>query len=196
MSVNTTTFELVVGLGNPGPKYEETRHNAGFWFLDTLASRYNASFRPEKRFFGDYCKVRISGRDIHLLKPTTFMNRSGQSIAAAANYYKIKPENILVIHDELDLPPGVIRIKRGGGHGGHHGLRDTIAQIGKDFWRVRLGIGHPGHKDAVVGYVLKRASKEDQKLIDDAAYEGVCESENLLDGNLDKAVQVLHSRKP
>lgn len=196
MSVNTTTFELVVGLGNPGPKYEETRHNAGFWFLDTLASRYNTSFRPEKRFFGDYCKARISGRDIHLLKPTTYMNRSGQSIAAAANYYKIKPENILVIHDELDLPPGVIRIKRSGGHGGHNGLRDTIAQIGKDFWRVRLGIGHPGHKDAVVGYVLKRASKEDQKLIDDATYEGVCESENLLDGNLDKAVQVLHSRKP
>ena len=196
MSVKSAHIKLVVGLGNPGSKYDETRHNAGFWFLDQMASRYNGTLRPEKRFSGEFCKVQISGRDVLLLKPSTFMNLSGQSIQAAASYYKVAPEEVLVIHDELDLPPGTIRIKQGGGHGGHNGLRDTIARIGKEFWRVRLGIGHPGHKDAVVSYVLKRATKEDQALIDDAIYACVCESENLLGEDLNKAIQNLHSRKP
>lgn len=195
MSGKAARFDLIVGLGNPGPKYEETRHNAGFWFLDALAEEFGASFRPEKRYSGDYCKVRSGSRDVHLLKPATFMNRSGQSIQALSAYYKLSPENILVVHDELDLPPGTIRIKQGGGHGGHNGLRDTIACIGKDFWRVRLGIGHPGHKDAVVGYVLKRASREDQQHIDDAIHDGIREARDLLDGQLDRAIQALHSRK-
>ena len=195
MSGKSARFDLIVGLGNPGPKYEETRHNAGFWFLDALAEEFGTNFRPEKRYSGDYCKVRSGSCDVHLLKPNTFMNRSGQSIQALSAYYKLSPENILVVHDELDLPPGTIRIKQGGGHGGHNGLRDTIACIGKDFWRVRLGIGHPGHKDAVVGYVLKRASREDQQHIEDAISDGVREAKNLLEGHLDRAIQTLHSRK-
>jgi PTH1 family peptidyl-tRNA hydrolase len=195
MSDNATQFELVVGLGNPGPKYTETRHNAGFWFLDALAHRYNASFKHESRFSGELSKARICDKDIYLLKPSTFMNLSGQSISAVASYFKIPAQKILVVHDELDLPAGTIRIKQGGGHGGHNGLRDSIATLGKDFWRLRLGIGHPGHKDAVVGYVLKRASKEDQRLIDDAIYEGMVESENLLSLSLTKAMQALHSRR-
>ncbi len=196
MSVKTAHIKLVVGLGNPGSKYDETRHNAGFWFLDQLVSRYNGTFRSEKRFSGEFCKVQVSGRDVLLLRPSTFMNLSGQSIQAAASYYRVAPEEILVIHDELDLPPGTVRIKQGGGHGGHNGLRDTIAHIGKEFWRVRLGIGHPGHKDAVVSYVLKRASKDEQNLIDDTICACVCESENLFGNDLNKAIQNLHTRKP
>ncbi len=195
MDTGNTRFDLLVGLGNPGTKYEETRHNAGFWFLDRLADRYSATFKADKRFFGEIAKVRISGMDIILLKPATFMNLSGQSIAAAARYFKIDPSNVLIVHDEIDLPPGTIRVKQGGGHGGHNGLRDTIAKFGKNFWRVRLGVGHPGHKDAVVAYVLKRASKEEQQLIDDAIDDGIREVENLLVENLDKAIQFLHSRK-
>lgn len=195
MSESAPQFDLIVGLGNPGPKYEETRHNAGFWFLDELAQKYSAAFKSESRFSGDLCKARIGTREILLLKPTTFMNLSGQSIAAVANYFKIAPERILVVHDELDLPPGTIRVKQGGGHGGHNGLRDAIAKLGKDFWRIRVGIGHPGHKDAVVGYVLKRAGSDEERLIEDAVSSGVNEAENLLGENFNKAVQALHSRK-
>ncbi len=195
-SESSAQFELIVGLGNPGPKYETTRHNAGFWFLDALAGQYKVNFRSESRFHGDLAKARIRERDVLLLKPTTFMNLSGKSVAGVAKYFKIKLEHIIVVHDELDLPPGVIRIKQAGGHGGHNGLRDVSNHLGKDFWRIRLGIGHPGHKDAVVAYVLKRAGKEDQQMIDAAIDDGVNELEHLIDGQLNKAVQALHSRKP
>ncbi|HBR98638.1 MAG TPA: aminoacyl-tRNA hydrolase [Gammaproteobacteria bacterium] len=196
MSASSVACKLVVGLGNPGPKYAETRHNAGFWFLDALAERNAGDFHPEKRFFGDYTKVRIAGHDVHLLKPTTFMNHSGRAIQAVANFFKIGAEQIVVVHDELDLPPGVIRLKQSGGHGGHNGLRDTIAQVGRDFWRIRLGIGHPGHKDDVVGFVLKRAPQAEQSLIDEAIDAGLGESERWVSGDLAQAMQVLHARKP
>lgn len=196
MSESEVGFDLIAGLGNPGPKYEETRHNAGFWFLDELAARYQGVFRPDKQFSGDVCKVRVGTRDIHLLKPSTFMNRSGQAISALASYYRIPPERVLLVHDELDLPVGAVRIKQGGGHGGHNGLRDTIARLGKDFWRVRLGIGHPGHKDEVVSYVLSRTPKSDHALIMDAIADCMSEFERLSQGELNKAMQYLHSRKP
>lgn len=188
-------FKLIVGLGNPGPEYQNTRHNAGFWFLDEVAASFGGSFRAEKRFFADFAKIQASGNDIILLKPQTFMNRSGQSVRAASSYYKISPEQVLVVHDELDLPPGVIKVKQAGGHGGHNGLRDTISSIGKEFWRIRIGIGHPGHKDDVVGFVLKRAAKNDQQLIDDAIYRGVKVFDGLIEKGRDKAIQELHSHK-
>ncbi|GHF95620.1 aminoacyl-tRNA hydrolase [Thalassotalea marina] len=162
------TIQLVVGLGNPGPEYTKTRHNAGVWFVEELASRYNISLRPEKKYFGYYGKGDIGGNLVHLLVPTTFMNRSGQAVAPLANFYKMSVENILVAHDEMDMEPGVCKIKQGGGHGGHNGLRDIIARMAnnKDFYRLRIGIGHPGHKDKVTGHVLGKASPSEQKLMD------------------------------
>ncbi|WP_286232796.1 aminoacyl-tRNA hydrolase [Thalassotalea sediminis] len=162
------TIQLVVGLGNPGPEYTNTRHNAGVWFVEELASRYNISLRPEKKYFGYYGKGDIGGNVVHLLVPTTFMNRSGQAVAPLANFYKIPVEDILVAHDELDMEPGICKIKKGGGHGGHNGLRDTIARLAnnKDFYRLRIGIGHPGHRDKVTGHVLGKAPASEQTLID------------------------------
>jgi len=144
-------IRLIVGLGNPGSEYQNTRHNAGFWFVDRLADEYREPFRLEKKFFGEICKVSITGQPCWLLKPMTYMNKSGQSLAAIASYYKIEPQNILVAHDELDHDAGSTRLKLGGGHAGHNGLRDIISAIGtKDFYRLRLGIGHPGNKKQVV----------------------------------------------
>ena len=167
--------------------------DSGFW-TDSLISVMQLS-EPKNDFFGELSKARICGRDIYLLKPTTFMNRSGQSIVSVANYFRIAVENILIVHDELDLAAGTIRLKQGGGHGGHNGLRDSIAVLGKEFWRLRLGIGHPGHKDDVVSYVLKRASNDEQQLIDDAIDSGIQAAEWLFGGQLNKAMQMLHSRK-
>ncbi|EDY86775.1 peptidyl-tRNA hydrolase [gamma proteobacterium HTCC5015] len=187
-------IEMLVGLGNPGDKYTETRHNAGFWFLDEVAARYGASFRPDSKFQGEAASIRFEGRDIRLLKPTTFMNHSGRSISAMARFYKIPVEHILVAHDELDLDPGVARLKRAGGHGGHNGLRDTIAAMGKDFWRLRIGIGHPGHRDDVVGYVLKNASKSERQQITNSLMDVDDVLDTLLSGQLEKAMMQLHSR--
>ena len=145
MSGKTVTIDLIVGLGNPGSKYEQTRHNAGFWFVEEIARLKGAHFRPESKFSGEVCKLVLEGRDVWLLKPDTFMNRSGLSVHKLASFYKIPVENILVAHDELDLEPGTARLKTAGGHGGHNGLRDIIAQMGKEFHRLRIGIGHPGH---------------------------------------------------
>ena len=143
-------FELIAGFGNPGSEYAATRHNAGFWFVDELARQYGGTFSIDKRFFAAVADVRIDGRKVFLVKPMNFMNNSGQGLAAVARFYKIEPEKILVAHDELDLPPGHIRLKKAGGHGGHNGLRDSLAKLGSgDFWRLRIGIGHPGHKSAV-----------------------------------------------
>lgn len=187
--------QLVVGLGNPGPRYAETRHNVGFWFADRLASRYGATFQRAGRFYGELAQIESDGR-LWLLKPDTYMNRSGQSLAAMARYYRYAPEQILVAHDELDLPPGTVRLKRGGGHGGHNGLRDIMTQFGaRDFLRLRIGIGHPGSSDQVTNYVLSRASREDETLIDEAIDEAVKIFPHILDGNLEKAMHVLHSRK-
>ncbi|MEY6433014.1 aminoacyl-tRNA hydrolase [Thioalkalicoccus limnaeus] len=185
----------MVGLGNPGPRYEPTRHNVGFWLVDRIAARHAVAFRTETRLHGLACRLAVDGGDLRLLKPTTFMNHSGQAVAAMARYFAIPPERILVAHDELDLPPGSLRLKFGGGHAGHNGLRDTIQQLGsRDFWRLRIGIGHPGDKAQVVGYVLDRPNRDDeQRILDaiDAADEGLSE---LTGGAFQRVMNRLHVR--
>ncbi len=190
-------IQLIVGLGNPGAQYEQTRHNAGFWFVEAIARRHGGSFKSETKFHGEACKVLIDGKELWLLKPMTFMNKSGQAIAALARFYKIAPENILVAHDELDLPPGAVRLKQGGGHGGHNGLRDTIAQLGgsRDFLRLRIGIGHPGHSSQVTGYVLGKAPADEQRQIEEAIDDTVDILPLAVDGDLQKAMNQLHAKK-
>jgi len=189
------SIKLIVGLGNPGDQYVQTRHNAGFWFVEEIARQFGVEFRPETKFLGLTCRVQSNGMDFWLLKPTTFMNRSGQSIQALAKFYKIAPEEILVAHDELDIDPGMVRLKKGGGHGGHNGLRDTIAALGtKDYYRLRIGIGHPGHKSQVVDFVLKACGKADRQLIDDASYEVTKFLPEIIQGQFDKAMNELHRK--
>ncbi|MEQ3693735.1 MAG: aminoacyl-tRNA hydrolase [Alcanivorax sp.] len=190
-------IRLIVGLGNPGAEYEQTRHNAGAWLVERLARQEGISLSPDKKFFGLSGKGRIAGQECFLLLPTTFMNRSGQSVAALANFYKIKPNEILVAHDELDMPAGVAKFKIGGGHGGQNGLRDIIAQLGnqKDFHRLRVGIGHPGDKSLVTGHVLGRASKAEQQSIDHVIDEAICVLPDAISGDLAKAMNRLHSFK-
>lgn len=187
-------IKLIVGLGNPGNQYEQTRHNAGFWFVEEVARQYNVQFRPETKFLGEAARIQSNGQDFWLLKPSTFMNRSGQSIQALAKFYKIPVEAILVAHDELDLDPGVARLKKSGGHGGHNGLRDTIAALGtKDFQRLRLGIGHPGDRNKVVDFVLKAPSKPEYQQIDDAIYQASKVLPLVLNGEQEKAMNELHT---
>lgn len=190
-----TPLQLIVGLGNPGPEYDRTRHNAGADFVTELARREGASLVPEAKFFGLTARIFVNGRDLRLLIPTTFMNRSGQAIAAMANFYKIPPEAILVAHDELDLNPGVARFKQGGGHGGHNGLRDTISALGNNnnFRRLRIGIGHPGSAAQVVGFVLKKAPSSEQQLIDDAIDAALRVMPDAVKGNWSIATQNLHT---
>ncbi|MDA3869280.1 MAG: aminoacyl-tRNA hydrolase [Gammaproteobacteria bacterium] len=188
-------LKLIVGLGNPGSEYTETRHNAGFWFVEELASACGVSFRHEKKFLGEVAKINIGGRDIWLLKPQTFMNRSGQAIKSLLSFYRLQPENVLVAHDELDLEAGDIKLKTGGGHGGHNGLRDTIAHLGiKEFHRLRIGIGHPGSKDQVVDYVLHRPSLNERIAIDLAIREARAVMPLLAEGAMEKAMHQLHSK--
>lgn len=190
-------FSLIAGFGNPGSEYASTRHNAGFWFVDELARQIGASFTSDKRAFSHVASAQVSGRKLVLVKPMNYMNNSGQGLAAIARFYKIDTGRILVAHDELDIPPGHIRLKHGGGHGGHNGLRDSVAKLGgADFWRLRIGIGHPGHKSAVSGYVLKRASADDQRLIDEAIELALQESMTIIDGDINVATKALHSHKP
>ena len=194
MAALTAKLRLIVGLGNPGADYVDTRHNAGFWLIDEIAADQSLSFRFEKRFNADECKFKADGRDVFLQKPQTFMNRSGQSVAALARYYKIAAEEILVIHDELDLPPGVNRIKQSGGHGGHNGLRDIINHLGsRDFFRLRVGIGHPGDSKQVVDYVLHKPSVADLSAIEAANRDTLAVMPQLLEGRIDKAMQALHT---
>lgn len=192
-----TPLQLIVGLGNPGPDYDRTRHNAGADFVTELARRAGASLLPEQKFFGLTARISFHGRDLRLLIPTTFMNRSGQAIAALAQFYKIPTEAILVAHDELDLPPGVARFKQGGGHGGHNGLRDTISALGNNanFMRLRLGIGHPGSASQVVGFVLKKAPANEQELIDDAIDQAIGVMPEAVKGHWGVAMQNLHTKK-
>lgn len=189
--------ELVAGLGNPGPQYAETRHNAGFWFVDALAAREGEVFRANPRFFGETCEVRLEGRRVRLLKPDTYMNRSGQSLAAIARFYRCPVESILVVHDEIDLPPGTVKLKRGGGHGGHNGLRDIVSALGsRDFARLRIGVGHPGSADDVVDYVLHRPSRDDAKSIVASIEEAMGQLPRILAGDLQGAMNALHRRSP
>lgn len=167
------TIKLIVGLANPGAEYAATRHNAGAWFVDLLAERLRAPLREEAKFFGYTSRVTLGGEDVRLLVPTTFMNLSGKAVAAMASFFRINPDEILVAHDELDLPPGVAKFKLGGGHGGHNGLKDIISKLGNNpnFHRLRIGIGHPGDKNKVVGFVLGKPPVSEQKLIDEAIDE-------------------------
>ena len=188
-------IKMMVGLGNPGSEYEQTRHNAGFWFIDELAWQYKATLKEEKKFFGSVARISISGSDLWLLKPSTFMNRSGQAVAALAQFYKIKPEEILVVHDELDIPCGRIKFKLGGGNGGHNGLKDIQARLGTpDFYRLRLGIDHPGDRNLVVGYVLNKPSPEHRQQIDEAINKSLKSRSILLAGEWEEAVRFLHSK--
>jgi PTH1 family peptidyl-tRNA hydrolase len=188
-----SSIRAIVGLGNPGAEYEYTRHNAGFWFVDLLAEAGGAQYRVESKFQGVLAKVRIGGGDLLLLKPATYMNRSGQAAQALASFYKFAPEEILVAHDELDLPPGTARLKRGGGHGGHNGLRSLHQHLGESYARLRLGIGHPGNKDLVHDYVLGRPSQPDLRLIEDALSRSQAAMDTLMKQTWDKASQQLHT---
>jgi PTH1 family peptidyl-tRNA hydrolase len=187
-------IQLVAGLGNPGSQYEQTRHNAGFWLVDELARLYGAHFRVENKFSGEVCRITMGGRDIWLLKPDTFMNRSGMAVRKLADFYKIPLEHILVAHDELDLDAGCARLKTDGGHGGHNGLRDIIAQMGgKTFHRLRIGIAHPGSKDKVVDYVLQRPTADEKIAISQSIDKALQVWPLLLEGEWEKAVHRLHS---
>ncbi|MCP4042224.1 MAG: aminoacyl-tRNA hydrolase [Gammaproteobacteria bacterium] len=188
-------IQVVVGLGNPGPRYADTRHNVGYWFADCLAAEYGGTFRRASRFHGDLVQLDCGGK-FWLLKPETFMNHSGQSLLALAHYYRIPPDRILVVHDDLDLPPGSVRLKRGGGHGGHNGLRDIVACLGsRDFQRLRIGIGHPGDSNQVVDYVLNRASREDEEQFHAVIDASIKVFPRILEGSFEKAMNVLHSKK-
>jgi peptidyl-tRNA hydrolase, PTH1 family len=189
-----TPVQLVAGLGNPGPKYTETRHNAGFWFADALARRHGGTFRQENKFAGEVARITLGGRDVWLLKPQTFMNRSGQSLKLLAAFYRIPVEAILVVHDEIDLPPGEARLKRGGGHGGHNGLRDIMAHLGGNFLRLRLGVGHPGHKDQVVDYVLHRPTREEETDLLGSIDRALDVMPEVAAGELERAMHKLHSK--
>jgi peptidyl-tRNA hydrolase, PTH1 family len=191
----STGIELLVGLGNPGPAYAETRHNAGFWFLDRLARRHALSFREHARFYGHVARLTLDGGSCWLLKPMSFMNRSGQGTAALANFYRIPPTHILVVHDELDLPPGTVRLKQGGGSGGNKGLGDIIACLGdRGFSRLRLGVGHPGQRDQVTPYLLSRPSETEREAIV-AAIEAALELlPAILSGESAKVMNQLHRK--
>ena len=188
-------IQLIAGLGNPGKKYEQTRHNAGFWFVDEVARGCSALFKVESKFKSELARCSIAGHDCRLQKPMDFMNRSGLPVAALASFYQIVRSSILVVHDDLDLPPGTVRLKQGGGHGGHNGLRDLIPHLGgSDFLRLRIGIGHPGHRDDVVGYVLNAATREERAAIDRAIDNAVRVLPGIIAGNVGVAMQQLHSK--
>ena len=188
------SLKLLVGLGNPGPEHSDTRHNAGFWFLDRLAANFNATFTTDNRFFGQLARVQQNDIDCRLFKPQTYMNNSGRAVLSVANYFKILPEQILVAHDEIDLPPGTVRLKQGGGHAGHNGVRDIIDALGsRDFNRLRIGVGHPGNKEQVIGSVLGRPSRADKKLIDDAIEQALELIPLLLAGEYARAMTQLHT---
>lgn len=187
-------IKLIVGLGNPGREYEGTRHNAGFWWVDVFAHAHQFNFKVESKFHGLAARGQVHGRELYLLKPQTFMNVSGRAVGALAQFYKIAPEHMLVVHDELDLPPGSARLKLGGGHGGHNGLKDIIAHLGtKDFWRLRLGIGHPGERAGVSDYVLNAPRREEAVLIEQAMQRAQDVAHLIVEGKLEAAMLKLHS---
>ena len=187
-------IKLIVGLGNPGAEYARTRHNAGFWLVDELARRHGGTFRHEGKHQAELARVRIGGEDIWLAKPMTFMNRSGGPVSSVLGFYKIAPAEMLVAHDEIDLPSGTIRLKQAGGHGGHNGLRDLISAQGDEFWRLRIGVGHPGTKNDVVDFVLTHAGKDEQRAIDETITAGADAIEEMLRAGAQIAMNKLHSR--
>jgi len=190
-------IKLLVGLGNPGPEYEDTRHNAGFWLLDAYARELKLSWAIDNSCWGLVARTQFQGHKVWLLKPQTFMNVSGKSVGALARFFKIQPEEILVAHDELDIEPGQVKVKKGGGHAGHNGLRDIHAQLGSsDYWRLRLGVGHPGDKAEVLNWVLKKPSPDHRKALEEAMARCVKALPLLLSGEMEKATALIHTSKP
>ena len=190
-------IKLFVGLGNPGTEYEATRHNAGFWWVDALARELKLSLVADRSYHGLLARGNVNGQTVWLLEPQTYMNLSGKSVGALARFFKIAPQDILVVHDELDVPPGQAKLKFGGGHGGHNGLRDIHAQLGTgDYWRLRLGIGHPGDKNEVADWVLKKPAPADREAIEGCVARTLKAAPELLAGDMPKATLVVHTHKP
>lgn len=194
--MSSSPIRLIAGLGNPGKEYEATRHNAGFWFVEQLARHYNLTFKAEPRHHGLTCKLLLHGHECRLLKPNTYMNRSGQSVASLANYFRIAPEEILIAHDELDLTPGEVRLKSGGGHAGHNGLKDIMNALGsRDFHRLRIGIDRPNQRGSSVNYVLGRPSLADRKAIEEAIEQAIDSLDEIVAGQLQLAMNRLHTKR-
>ena len=191
----SNSIRIIAGLGNPEDNYERTLHNAGFWFVDGLADKYGGRFRYEKKFDAEYCKINLHGQDVWLVKPQSYMNRSGGPIRGVIDYYRLKVSDLLVAHDEIDLPPGTTRLKMGGGHGGHNGLRDIIQHCGAEFVRLRLGVGHPGDKSQVTNYVLKRGSADVERAIEDNIVEAMDVMPLLIEDGLNAATKALHTKE-
>lgn len=191
--MSETNIRLVVGLGNPGDEHLATRHNVGWWLVDELARRHGGVFKDERKLYGRAARIGFSGHDVRLLEPITFMNRSGQSLRATMDFLRIPLESVLVVHDDLDLPTGALRLKHGGGHGGHNGLRDIFRHCGQDFARLRIGIGHPGKGRDVVAYVLKKPSAEDQRILEEAVVTGADAVERVITDGLQRAMTWLHT---
>ena len=190
-------IKLFVGLGNPGGEYEATRHNAGFWWIDALSRELKAPLAFDKSYFGQIARTTVHGQSIWLLTPQTFMNLSGKSVAALARFFKIQPEEILVVHDELDIVPGQVKLKFGGSHAGHNGLRDIHAQLGTgDYWRLRLGVGHPGIKNEVINWVLKKPSQEQRVAVEECITRSLRAVPALVSGEMEKATMVIHTSTP
>ena len=190
-------IKLFVGLGNPGPEYEATRHNAGFWWIDALSRELKVPLALDKNYFGQVARTAMGGQTVWLLKPLTFMNLSGKSVAALARFFKIAPEEVLVAHDELDIVPGQVKLKFGGSHAGHNGLRDIHAQLGTaDYWRLRIGVGHPGVKSEVINWVLKKPSQEDRTAMEDCIDRCLKAVPELLQGEMEKAMMKIHTSQP
>ncbi|NBS11780.1 MAG: aminoacyl-tRNA hydrolase [Gammaproteobacteria bacterium] len=187
-------IQLIAGLGNPGPEYAETRHNAGFWLLDALLQS-QGTWTSQSKFFGLTSRCQIGAQTVHVLKPMTFMNKSGQSVLAVAQFYKIPPEAILIVHDELDINPGEIRLKRGGGHGGHNGLRDVQRVLGDSYARIRVGIGHPGHKSQVLNYVLGKPRESERNAIQEGLAATLSWLPEIVRGDWSAAMNALHQRQ-
>ena len=190
-----THLSIIAGLGNPDDKYEKTLHNAGFWYVDALAGKYGGEFRHEKKFDAEVGRIDIDGVEIWLLKPQSYMNLSGGPVRAALDYYRLAVTQLLVAHDDIDLPPGTVRLKQGGGHGGHNGIRDVIRHCSADFMRLRLGVGHPGQKDEVTGHVLQRAAADVEAAVEKNIDEAIAVLPLLLGDGLNAAMKKLHTRE-
>lgn len=191
----TKHLSTIAGLGNPDDQYARTLHNAGFWFVEALAQKYGGNFRYEKKFDADVCRITMHGQHIWLVKPQSYMNLSGGPIRSVLDYYRLRPEHLLVAHDEIDLPPDVVRLKKGGGHGGHNGIRDVIKHCGADFLRLRLGVGHPGEKHAVTNHVLKRGSKDVESAVERNIDDAMSVLPVLIDKGLNAAMKKLHTKE-
>ena len=189
------TLKLIAGLGNPGPEYARTRHNAGYWYVDALARSLQGAWRRETRHQCEVARVTLADCELWLIKPTTYMNHSGAAVHSITGFYRIAPAEVLVVHDEIDLAPGVARLKQGGGHGGHNGVRDVMAQLGPDFWRLRIGVGHPGNKDQVIDAVLDRATPAEQQLIDAALTRSLAALPEMLREGAQQAMLRLHTKE-